>query len=342
MTIQSTLGIGFCLLALTAGSAAALPQNTGPNSGMVTFHITLDAAAGKARLWAPYPAPDDHQKIENVKVTGNFTKKEITLDAATGGQILYAEWTGPLADQRFMDISFHASAEERKAPAPTGAGQDIPEGILEYTRATALIPTDGEIGRIALAAAEGKATIAERHQAIYGWVVQNTTRDPNVPGCGVGSVEQTLAKRGGKCVDISTVYVALARAAGVPAREVFGMRLGTAKGESDVTGGHHCWAEYYQPGRGWTPTDPADVRKAMLAKNLTLEQAADFKDYYLSAVDADRIVLDRMGRGITLIPPQEGGPLNYLMYPYAELDGKPVEWLAAQKELKYKITYVRD
>jgi hypothetical protein len=27
------------------------------------------------------------------------------------------------------------------------------------------------------------------------------------------------------------------------------------------------------------------------------------------------------------------------MYPYAEVDGKALEWLAAQKRLRYKITF---
>jgi hypothetical protein len=31
-----------------------------------------------------------------------------------------------------------------------------------------------------------------------------------------------------------------------------------------------------------------------------------------------------LGRDIRLDPPQQGGPLNYFIYPYAELDGKPL------------------
>lgn len=97
----------------------------------------------------------------------------------------------------------------------------------------------------------------------YDRVVVNTKRDPEVRGCGVGIVEQTLAKLSGKCADLSSVYVALARAAGVPAREVFGLRLGQ-QSKQDITDEYHCWAEFYLPGTGWVQVGPSDVRKIWL------------------------------------------------------------------------------
>ncbi|MDH5638171.1 MAG: transglutaminase family protein [Nitrospinota bacterium] len=331
------------IIALVIGPTGSSAAAAG-NSGKVEFKITVDAPEGsdKVRFWTPYPQSDEYQAIKNVKVEGNFTRKRITSDKESGTRILYLEWRGPTKDKRFVDITFRASSSERKAGAAPGEEPPIPESVIKYTSATPLLPTDGEIGAIASAAVEGKTSIAEKHTAIYNWVVENTFRDPNVLGCGVGAVEVTLAQRGGKCVDISTVYVTMARAAGIPAREVFGMRLGKDMGNSDITSGHHCWAEYYQPGVGWVQTDPADVRKFMLTQGMTLKQAAESREYYKSAVGANRIVLAKADRGIVLNPPQDGELLNYFMYPYAEIDGKPVEWLAAQKELKYKITYTKE
>ena len=330
---------------LLCGASPSHAEDT--NSGRVEFHITVDAPAKatSVRLWAPYPQSDEYQDIGQVKVEGNFTVKQITTDKASGSRALYLEWIGHQDGQRFVKMEFDATSRERMAPlnqAPAATEPTIPPEVMEHTRATPLLPVDGEIGAVAKAAVIGKETVAEKHEAIYNWVVQNTFRDPDVQGCGVGAVEVTLARRGGKCVDISTVYVALARAAGVPAREVFGLRLGKGKGANDITGGHHCWAEYYQPGAGWTQTDPADVRKAMLGKMMTPEQEAKVREYYRSAVGPNRIVLSKTGRGIMLNPPQNGDLLNYFMYPYAEIDGAPVEWLAAQKELKYKITFIKE
>src|SRR3954467_2194033 len=77
---------------------------------------------------------------------------------------------------------------------------------------------------------------------------------------------------GGKCADLNALYVGLARAAGVPARDVYGIRvaksalgyrsLGAAS--ETITKAQHCRAQVYLPEFGWVPVDPADVRKVAL------------------------------------------------------------------------------
>lgn len=307
--------------------------------GAVELTVTIDAPEGSkdVRLWLPYPVSDGHQTISDVRVSGNYTSEGIYGVPSTGALALYAEWSAP-AKERRLTITFNADARERvmKSFPPTESG--IPVEVSPYLEGTRFIPIDGKIKEVSLKITAGKKSIKDKAEAVYDWVVENTFRDPNVQGCGVGDVEATLAKRGGKCADISSVFVALARASGVPAREVFGLRLGK-KAEEDMTGGHHCWAEFYQPGYGWVPVDPADVRKAMLAEKLELKGAKAYRDYYFGAVDPYRIALGKGGRGIYLSPAQNAGPLNYFMYPYAEVDGKALEWLAAQKELKFKVSF---
>lgn len=330
----------FAVAMLCAEDAAAKRIN----SGEVEINITVDAPAdsGKTRLWVPYPVSGEHQTIENVRIEGNHHTQSVMAAKETGAMALYVEWNGPVEGQKYVNLSFHASAGERKSGLISSNEPGIPRHIKKYLRSSELIPTGGKIKQVAMEAVKGKRTVAGKHEAIYGWVVENMKRDPNVQGCGLGVVERVLAHRGGKCADISTVYVALARAAGVPSREVFGLRLGKKEGEQDMTSGHHCWAEYYQPGYGWVQTDPADVRKLMLVNGLTLDQAGDIRKYYLKNVGPNRIALGHGGRGVWLNPRQDDGPLNYFMYPYAEVDGKRLPWLAAQEELKYRITFTKD
>lgn len=307
--------------------------------GEVGFTVRVEAPEGSkdVRLWLPYPVSDDDQVISDVKIGGNFSRSAVYREEASDSFALYAEWTDP-AKERFLTLSFNAASRERARkdfpPAETG----IPASVKPYLQSTRFIPADGKVRETALRITEGRNNVKDRARSIYDWVVENTFRDPNVQGCGVGDVEATLAKRGGKCADISSVFVALARGAGIPAREVFGLRLGKER-EEDITAGHHCWAEFYLPGYGWVPADPADVRKIMLVKGLELKDAGEYSDYYFGAVDENRIVLAKGGRGHYLNPRQNDGPINYFMYPYAEVNGKALEWLAAQKELKYKITF---
>jgi transglutaminase-like putative cysteine protease len=308
--------------------------------GEVRLKVTIEAPDKNTdtKLWIPYPVSDAEQSIEDVEIDGNFTRSGIYREKVTGNLALYVEWTKPVKD-RFIMFSFKASATERvKKDFHDEESSDIPVEVLPYLESDEFIPTDGVVKEIALKATEGKKGIKEKARAVYDWVVENTRRHPDVIGCGTGEVERAIAKKGGKCADISSVFVAVARASGVPAREVFGLRLGK-KSKDDITKGHHCWAEFYLPGYGWVPVDPSDVRKIMLNKGLNIDQANDIREYYFGAVDEYRIALGRGGRGYYLNPRQKDGPLNYFMYPYAEVDGKALGWLAAQKELKYRIMF---
>jgi transglutaminase-like putative cysteine protease len=125
----------------------------------------------------------------------------------------------------------------------------------------------------ALQATRGAKTDLEKTRAIYNWVVQNTYREPKVRGCGTGDIKDMLetGNMGGKCGDINALFVGLCRAAGVPARDVYGIRLvPSAFGYKELSGNpanlksaQHCRAEVYLTGYGWVAMDPADVGKVM-------------------------------------------------------------------------------
>ncbi|MDE2118707.1 MAG: transglutaminase domain-containing protein [Betaproteobacteria bacterium] len=328
------LGVLLGALFIFPGSAIAKER-----SGEVELAVTIAAPddSKDVRVWIPYPVSNDVQDISNVRISGNFSQSGIYGEKETGNLALYAEWTTPTKN-RAITLTFDATARELIKKDMPAAEPPIPVEIMEYLKSTAFIPTDGKVREIALSVTKGKQKISEKARAVYQWVVENTVRDPDVKGCGTGEVEKVLAKKGGKCADISSVFVSIARAAGVPAREVFGLRLGK-KDDEDMTGGHHCWAEFYVPGYGWVPADPADVRKIMLVDKLDLKGAQDKIDYYFGGVDQYRIALARGGRGYYLNPRQNDGPLNYFMYPYAEVNGKALEWLAGQTDLKFKVKF---
>ena len=148
--------------------------------------------------------------------------------------------------------------------------------VLEYFRQPSrLIRTDGVVATTSKEIVAGKKSDVDKARAIYEWIVDHTFRDPKVKGCGVGDITTMLETGylGGKCADLNALYVGLARAAGLPARDVYGIRCATSKEfkslgrAEDVTGAQHCRAEVYLTGYGWTPVDPADVRKVVLEEN---------------------------------------------------------------------------
>lgn len=324
----------FCVCLLTVGACFGNERE-----GVVSIKIRLNAPADAktARIWLPYPVSERHQTIEDMQIEGNFLNSALYREPESGALYLFAEWKEVSASPS-LDLTFKVSSRERRVADLKETGQFVPAEARKYLDKSWWIPADGELQKIAREIQQGKRGILEKARSVYDWVVENTTRDPNVKGCGLGVVEVTLAKRSGKCADLSSVYVALARSIGVPAREVFGLRLGRTA-EEDITGGHHCWAEFYLPGSGWVPVDPSDVRKVMLRNRLELSEAESYREYYFGGVDEYRIVLGRGGRGIKLLPPQQSGALNYFMYPYAEIDGKSLDHLEPDS-FRYSINFV--
>ncbi len=304
----------------------------------MTFDLSSHDPAGEAELWIPYPVSDQNQTISDVKISGDYAVSAVYADNVYGNPMLYARWDKGAASRK-VTFSFKARRQEvirRDFPAKEAAWD--PTDYAQYLKATSLGPLDGEVGKLAKSITAGKNGVLEKARAIYDWTCENTYRDPKTRGCGEGNVCMLLAKPGGKCADIHSVFVALARAAGVPAREVFGIRMGK-KEKEDLTTWQHCWAEFFLPGYGWVPVDAADVRKAMLTENLKLEDARtkELRAYFWGGIDPYRIKLS-MGRDLTLTPPQPGGPVNYLMYPFGQVGGKVLDWLDPAT-FKYSIIY---
>lgn len=321
---------------LVVGSAWGATQQ----AGTITLEVDLSSqAAGKeAKLWVPYPTSDQYQTISNIKVSGDFASSGVYTDLSYGTPMLYAEWPQTAVSRKLV-FSFDAERKEiNQRNLPTKEPKWNRADYSEYLQPTTKGPLDGDVKKLADKITKGKLTNLAKARAIYDWTVENMYRDPNTKGCGMGDVCELLKKPGGKCTDISSVFIALCRASGVPSREVFSIRLGK-KAEEDVTTYQHCWAEFFVPGFGWVTADPADVRKAMLVEKLELNdpKTKEYREFFWGGIDAYRVVLAK-GRDLKLNPPQAGAPLNTFGYPYAEIDGKPVDFYAP-KSFVYRYTF---
>jgi transglutaminase-like putative cysteine protease len=319
------------LLPLISSAAERLSEIT------VQANLKASADAKDVRIWLPYPISDRNQDVSEVHVNGNYSRMGIYSDAKYGNTMLYAEWKEP-AQERMLTYTFVARTKERvQRSFPANELPYSPTEMNEYLTPSGPEETNAKVQNLAATITKGQKSVLAKARSVYDWIVDNMHRDPKVKGCGLGEVDKLLVSLGGKCTDIHSVFVALARASGVPAREVFGIRLPKGK-EGDMTKFQHCWAEFYLPGYGWVVVDPADVRKIILEQNLTLEQAAPSREYYFGAVDENRVAFGT-GRNIVLNPKQSGVPLNYFMYPYAEADGKPLNEDLYGFNLGYTITF---
>ena len=208
---------------------------------------------------------------------------------------------------------------------------------LEYfRRSTKLMPTDGIAKARAAEITRGTKTDVEKARAIYEWIVENTVRNPKTRGCGVGDVRFMLESKdlSGKCGDLNALYVALARAAGLPARDVYGIRVARSEmgykslgaSSENVTKAQHCRAEVYLVGWGWVPVDPADVGKVVLEeppgnRPLDDDMVKKARARLFGSWEMNWMAYN-FGHEVAL-PGSSGAPVNFLMYPQAETaDGR--------------------
>ena len=94
--------------------------------------------------------------------------------------------------------------------------------LKHFQRPTKLLPTDGIVKTTATEITKDAKTDVEKARATYEWIVENTFRNPKTRGCGLGDIRFMLETKdlGGQCADLNALFVGLARAAGLPARQI--------------------------------------------------------------------------------------------------------------------------
>lgn len=216
-------------------------------------------------------------------------------------------------------------------PGAKGSASPADRAELDhFLRSTTFMPTDGIVKSTAASITKDAKTDVEKARAIYEWIVDSTFRDPKVKGCGIGNVKAMLETKylGGKCADLNALYVALARASGLPARDVYGIRVASSAlgykslgaATENVTKAQHCRAEVYLEGR-WVPVDPADVRKVVLEeppgnRALDDEMVAKARQRLFGSWEMNWMAFN-FAHDVTL-PGASGPPLAFFMYPQAE------------------------
>lgn len=325
-TASTTTSASSTASTATSSVSSAKTDEKQSVAGRVTnvINMTKYEKGKKVRVWLPVPHNSEYQTVENVVYEAGMVKAQMNTDS-NDNQILYVEWDKDIApNHRVIKLMFDVKRDEVLRPELKEVDkEELTAEIKKYLEPSKNLPLNDQVKNKAKEVTEGKTTDLEKARAIYDWVIANMNRNEDVKGCGEGDVCALLdTTMSGKCTDINSMFVALCRASGIPAREHFGIRINA----DDITKNQHCWAEFYLKGTGWVSADPADVLKAVLKNNWTKDQkeTKEKQEYYWGNCDAERIILAD-GRDLTLTPAQDGEPLNDFGYPYAEVDGKKVD-----------------
>lgn len=308
----------------------------------VTTNVEVLKPSGVTRIWLPAallnPTPFQKTLANEFKAEGG-TAKMVESNADSLG-IIAAEF--PAGVRPIVSVTSRIAT--RNYAADFSAAGKLPkedqENLEHFLRPTKLLPTDGIVKTTATEITSGAKTDVDKARAIYEWIVENTFRNPKTRGCGLGDIRFMLETKdlSGKCADLNALYVGLARAAGLPARDVYGIRiakselgyksLGTAT--EIVTKAQHCRAEVYLSEFGWVPVDPADVRKVVLEeppgnRALDDEMVKKARVRLFGSWEMNWMAYN-FAHDVAL-PGSNGAPIGFLMYPQAETAGGRLDCL---------------
>jgi transglutaminase-like putative cysteine protease len=325
-------------------------------AGWRTFEVTSRAEilkySGPTRIWMPAALINEtpFQKTLTNKFTADGGSAKLVESGADSLGIVTAEF--PVGVRPVLTLTSRVSTKDYGVnfSAPGNAPKENPTVLAHFLRSTKLLPTDGIVKTRATEITSGAKTDVDKARAIYEWIVDNTFRNPKTRGCGNGDIRFMLESGdlGGKCADLNALYVGLARAAGLPARDVYGIRcaksnfgyksLGTSS--ETITKSQHCRAEVYLGAYGWAPVDPADVRKVVLEeppgnRPLDDEMVKAARSRLFGSWEMNWVAYN-FAHDVTL-PGSTTMPVGFLMYPQAETSEGRIDSLDPDN-FKYEIT----
>ncbi len=299
----------------------------------VVTRVQLADQAGASTVWLPVPSVDTPwQRTQDISWTSSGAEVRVATDGDTGAKVLVARFDAAAA-QPVVTLTTRVQTRNRGVDwAARDTVATDPADLRRWVQPSALITTDGIVRKVALQITDGATTDREKVQRIYDWVIVSTYREPKVRGCGVGDI-RTMLETGnlaGKCADINALFVGLCRAAGVPARDIYGVRLVPSAfgykelggNPASLKGAQHCRAEVHLKGHGWVAMDPADVTKVMRQ-----ETPEWIKDAGHPVVAPVRRALFGSWEGNWMgynsaadvaLPGAKQGKLGFFMYPQAE------------------------
>ena len=299
------------LLPLFALALSALAQD----SRHFTFHYAFtvkNLPAGKnVRVWIPAAHSDAFQEVKVVSVKGDLPLKK-TRESKFGNEIYFAESNAATQPELHFDVEYDVVRHERVAlyPAPHVVSVALTKRERQQDlQPDALVPVTGLPADLAVKVTQGKTQPLDKARAIYDYVFTTMKYDKTGTGWGHGDVLYACDAKKGNCTDFHSLFIAMARSQGIPARFEIGFPLPADKHSAEIAG-YHCWSDFYIDGKGWVPVDISEAWKH-----------PEKHDYFFGSHDVNRVQFS-MGRDLRLTPAQAGKPLNYFVYPYVEVDGQ--------------------
>ncbi|MEQ8628637.1 transglutaminase domain-containing protein [Ekhidna sp.] len=266
-----------------------------------TYEVVLPKITEKSRLWLPLAQGDRFQQIDSREINSPAVH-QIIREVKFGNEILFIELAPEHSNQK-ITVTYEVIREEKNPYREDEANLD------QYLGSTPLIPLTDRFASIA------QEAIAERNantplteaRALYDYIIDNM-RYAKQGTYGTGDANYACDSKSGNCTEFHSLFIALARSVGIPARFAVGASIPSERNDGGVNG-YHCWAEFYTEGKWW----PVDISEA--------NKYTPLATYYFGHHPANRIELSK-GRNLEFSPGPASGPVPFMAYPILEINGE--------------------
>ncbi len=272
-----------------------------------------------ARIWVPVPPANVHQDVAVVK-RDLPAEGKTAAEPKFGNEILYVEAKADDDGKIPLSLTYRVRRKEVKADLQ-GKADDM-EDLAQFLKADAKVPVGGKPLKL-LASRDLPRDQLELGKVLYDVVDDHMRYSKEGTGWGKGDAVWACDSGYGNCTDFHSLFISLARSEKMPAKFVIGFPVPEKAGRGDVPG-YHCWAYFKPEGHGWVPVDISEANKD-----------PKMRGYFFGNLTPDRVAFT-VGRDLTLVPKQDGPPLNFFVYPYVEVAGKPYPAEKVQRHFSYR------
>jgi transglutaminase-like putative cysteine protease len=273
-----------------------------------SFTVRVTDPGKPLDVWFPMAQSDQFQQVRIISRAGDLPFKENT-EPEYGNKMFYAH--ADKATQAEYHFSVKYDVVRLEHMAAVSAPKQVPaKELARFLQADKLVPITGKPAELAAERVKPGMTDLEKGHAFYEYVFTTMKYDKTGTGWGKGDTLWACDSKRGNCTDFHSVFIAMSRSQKIPARFEMGLSLPEGQAAGQIAG-YHCWAEFYTRERGWYPVDISEAWKHQ-----------EKKEYFFGTHDVNRVQFS-MGRDLELSPKQHGERVNYLIFPYVELDGQP-------------------
>lgn len=271
----------------------------------------------RLRIWVPVPQTNKWQTVSMGEISADV-QPQTTTEAKYKNKLQYFELTVPDSGEATFQIPWNVTRNEVRL---RDVNDSEPSNGDLYLAANQRVPIDGKSQMLLQDVALPQDSL-QKARSLYNVVDEHVKYSKDGEGWGRGDVEWVCDSRHGNCTDFHSLFISLARSQDIPARFEIGFPIPTDSDTGPVAG-YHCWGWFYLNDKGWVPVDISEADKH-----------PEKKAYYFGNLTPDRVAFST-GRDLMLEPKQDGPPLNFFVYPYAELAGKPLDRSHIELQFSY-------